>query len=131
VILGDCRSIRPVFVTGRGLPEHRGRPCLGLTVWTTVAVNRKPTPHWPLTGWAFEIHQAVPGVIGPGRVYLTGREPVMRMSTSRLALCCQSGPDATWETPISARSRSNGSRSLRMSRLLIARFTNESIAPWI
>lgn len=41
-----------------------------------------------------------------------GREPVMRMSTSLLALCCQSGPDATWETPISARSRSNGSRSL-------------------
>jgi hypothetical protein len=28
-------------------------------------------------------------------VYLIGREPVMRMSTSRLALCCQSGPDAT------------------------------------
>jgi hypothetical protein len=63
--------------------------------------------------------------------YLTGREPAMRMSTSLLALCCQSGPDATWETPISARSRSNGSRSLRMSRLLIARFTSESIAPWI
>jgi hypothetical protein len=64
-------------------------------------------------------------------VYLIGREPVMRMSTSLLALCCQSGPDATWETPIRARSRSNGSRSLRMSPLLIARFTNESIAPWI
>jgi hypothetical protein len=63
--------------------------------------------------------------------YLIGREPVMRMSTSLLALCCQSGPDATWETPISARSRSNGSRSLRMSRLSIARFTSESIAPWI
>ena len=28
-------------------------------------------------------------------VYLIGREPVMRMSTSLLALCCQSGPDAT------------------------------------
>jgi len=27
------------------------------------------------------------------------------MSTSLLALCCQSGPDATWETPISAWSR--------------------------
>jgi hypothetical protein len=63
------------------------------------------------------------------RIYLIGRDPVMRMSTSLLALCCQSGPDATWETPISARSRSNGSRSLRMSRLLMARFTNESIAP--
>jgi hypothetical protein len=64
-------------------------------------------------------------------VYLIGREPVMRMSTSLLALCCQSGPDATWETPISARSRSNGSRSLRMSPLFIARATNESIAPLI
>jgi hypothetical protein len=28
-------------------------------------------------------------------VYLIGREPVMRMSTSLLALCCQPGPDAT------------------------------------
>ena len=77
------------------------------------------------------------GVSGVARLdtspsgYLIGREPVMRMSTSLLALCCQSGPDATWETPISARSRSNGSRSLRMSPLLIARFTSESIAPWI
>jgi hypothetical protein len=63
--------------------------------------------------------------------YLTGREPVIRISTSLLALCCQSGLDATWETPIRARSRSNGSRSLRMSPLLIARFTKPSIAPWI
>jgi hypothetical protein len=63
------------------------------------------------------------------RVYLTGREPVIRISTSLLALCCQSGLDATWETPIRARSRSNGSRSLRMSPLLIARFTKPSIAP--
>jgi hypothetical protein len=28
-------------------------------------------------------------------VYLIGREPVMRMSTSLLALCRQSGPDPT------------------------------------
>jgi hypothetical protein len=28
-------------------------------------------------------------------VYWIGREPVMRMSTSLLALCCQPGPDAT------------------------------------
>jgi hypothetical protein len=41
------------------------------------------------------------------RVYLTGREAVMRMSTSLRTLCCQSGPDATFETPIGARSRSN------------------------
>jgi hypothetical protein len=47
--------------------------------------------------------------------YLAGREPVMRMSTSLLALCCQSGLVATLATPISARSRSIGSRSLRMS----------------
>jgi hypothetical protein len=26
--------------------------------------------------------------------YSTGREPVMRMSTSLLALCCQPGPEA-------------------------------------
>ena len=57
-------------------------------------------------------------------VYLTGREPVMRISTSLRALCCQSGLVATLATPISARSRSIGSRSLRMSPLLIARFTN-------
>src|SRR5579863_7234472 len=63
--------------------------------------------------------------------YFVGREPVMRISTSLLALCCQSGLLATLDTPISARSRSNGSRSLRMSPLLIARFTSESIAPWI
>jgi hypothetical protein len=56
--------------------------------------------------------------------YLIGREPVIRMSTSLLALCCQSGLDATLETPISARSKSNGSRSLRMSQLLMARFTS-------
>src|ERR1700686_629796 len=62
-------------------------------------------------------------------VYLIGREPMMRISTSLLALCCQSGPDATLETPIRARSRSNGSRSLRMSPFLIARFTSASIAP--
>jgi len=39
-------------------------------------------------------------------VYLSGREPAMSMSTSLLALCCQSAPEPTCETPISARSRS-------------------------
>ena len=63
------------------------------------------------------------------RAYLTGREPVMRMSTSFLALCCQSGPEARLETPISARSRSIETRSLRMSPLLIARFTNSQSLP--
>src|SRR6202007_1101723 len=63
--------------------------------------------------------------------YLAGREPVMRMSTSLLALCCQSGLVATLATPISARSRSIGSRSLRMSPLFIARFTRERSASWI
>ena len=46
-------------------------------------------------------------------LYLTGREPVMRISTSLLALCCQLGLDASSETRIRARSWSNGSRSLR------------------
>src|SRR5262249_14255848 len=45
------------------------------------------------------------------RLDLPGREPVMRISTSLLALCRQSGVDATLETPIRARSRSKGSRS--------------------
>jgi len=63
--------------------------------------------------------------------YLTGREPVMRISTSRLALCCQSGPVATLDTPISARSRWIGSRSLRMSPLLMARHTSDRIASQI
>ena len=57
-------------------------------------------------------------------LYRIGREPMMRISTSRLALCGQSGPDATLETPIRARSRSSGSRSGRMSPLLIARSTS-------
>ena len=52
------------------------------------------------------------------------REPVMRISTSLLALCCQSGLDATLDTPIRARSRSSGSRSLRISPLLMARSTS-------
>jgi hypothetical protein len=63
--------------------------------------------------------------------YSTGREPVMRMSTSLLALCCQSGLVATLATPMRARSRSIGSRSLRMSPLLIARFTSSRIASQI
>jgi hypothetical protein len=65
------------------------------------------------------------------RAYLAGREPVMRMSTSLLALCCQSGLVATLATPIRARSRSIGSRSLRMSPLFIARFTSARSASWI
>ena len=44
---------------------------------------------------------------GEAPVYLrSGREPVMRMSTNLLALCCQSGLVATLATPTSARSRS-------------------------
>ena len=34
------------------------------------------------------------GTESPG-AYFAGREPVIRMSTSLLALCCQSGLDAT------------------------------------
>ena len=64
-------------------------------------------------------------------VYLSGREPAMSMSTSLLALCCQSAPEPTCETPISARSRSYASRSLRRSPLFLARFTSPSIAAWI
>jgi hypothetical protein len=83
---------------------------------------------WPVLERALHYFvQALPP--SPRRAYVIGREPVMRMSTSLLALCCQSGPEATWETPTSARSRSNGSISLHMSPFLIARFTSASIAP--
>lgn len=64
----------------------------------------------------------------PGEAHFTGREPVMRIFTSRLALCCQSGSAATLATPIRARRRSSGSRSLRMSPLLMARFASVRIA---
>ncbi len=60
--------------------------------------------------------------------YRIGREPITRISTSRLALCCQSGLVAVLATPMRARSRSMASRSLRMSPLLIALFTSARIA---
>jgi len=41
----------------------------------------------------------------------------MRISTSLLALCCESGPEATLEMPTRARSSSLGSRSFRTSPL--------------
>ena len=62
-------------------------------------------------------------------MYSSGREPAMSMSTSLLPLCCQSAPGPIWEAPISARSRSYASRSLRRSPLFLARFTNSPIAP--
>jgi len=61
--------------------------------------------------------------------YQLSREPVIRMSTSLLALCCQSGLVDKFATPMRARRRSIGSRSFRMSPLLIARFTSARIAP--
>jgi len=63
--------------------------------------------------------------------YRMGLEPVTRISTSLLALCCQSGLVVTLATPTRARSRSIASRSFRMSPLLIARFTRERIASCI
>jgi hypothetical protein len=62
------------------------------------------------------------------RAYFAGREPAMRISTNLLALGCQSGADATLETPIKARSKSTGSRSLRMSPPSTPRFTSARIA---
>ncbi len=64
-------------------------------------------------------------------LYRMGRAPVIRISTSLLALCCQSGLVATLATPIRARSRSIGSRSFRMSPFSIARFTSARIASQI
>jgi hypothetical protein len=63
--------------------------------------------------------------------YLIACEPLSRISTSLLALCCQSGLDATLATPTRARSRSIGSRSFRISPLLTARFTSLRIASCI
>ena len=52
--------------------------------------------------WTVKGQAKVSTLVNPGRrtmvaprIYLIVREPVMRMSTSLLALCCQSGPDAT------------------------------------
>jgi len=63
--------------------------------------------------------------------YFNGRAPKIRISTNLRALCCQSGPAETLATPTIARRRSIGSRSLRMSPLLIARFTSARSAAWI
>ena len=54
----------------------------------------------------------------------TGREPVMRISTSLCALRCQSRLAETLATPTMAQRRSIGSKSLRMSPLLVARRTS-------
>ena len=62
------------------------------------------------------------------RPYLIGREPMIRISTSLLALCRQSRLDEMKPTPTRALSRSPGSTSLRTSPLLMARFTNARIA---
>jgi hypothetical protein len=48
-----------------------------------------------------------------------------------LGALLQSGPDATLDTPIRARSKSSGSRSERMSPLVIARSTSALIAALI
>jgi hypothetical protein len=61
--------------------------------------------------------------------FLLGREPLIKISTRRRALACQSGPKTTLETPTRARTKSNGSRSSRISPLAMARFTSNSIAP--
>ena len=65
------------------------------------------------------------------RGHFNGRAPKMRISTSLRALCCQSGLVATLATPIKARSRSMGSRSFRISPLLIARLTRARMASHI
>ena len=61
------------------------------------------------------------------RGHFNGRAPEMRISTSLRALCCQSGLAKTLATP--TRRRSIRSGSLRMSPLLMARFTSARIAP--
>jgi hypothetical protein len=65
------------------------------------------------------------------RAYFAGREPEIRMSTSLLALGCQSGLVVTWATPTRARRRSIGTKSFRTSPLSTARFTRARIASCI
>src|ERR1035438_5375446 len=98
-----------------------------------LAPIEKREAHWlPLLHWYEEARMSTArDWVRRDAVYLNGREPAMRMSTSLLALCCQSAPEPTCETPISARSKSDASRSLRRSPLLLARFTSPSIASWI
>jgi hypothetical protein len=61
------------------------------------------------------------------RVYEPGREAVMRICTGLLALCAQSGADATLETPMRARNRSSGEIGTnRRSRWLVP-----PASPWI
>ena len=106
-----------------------------LTCWQQLRSGGRQTAGWsPYPGRPLTHKRAASASasVGPGlqtTIYLAGREPVTRMSTSLRALCCQPGPDATWATPIRARSRSKGSRSRRMSPLLMARFTSASMAP--
>src|SRR5690242_7295638 len=104
-----CTRILAEFSVAGGHPDRSGDSLL----WLSSAADRTPD------------------CASPQADHLAGREPVMRMSTSLLALCCQSGLVATLATPISARSRSMGSRSLRMSPLLIARFTSARSASHI
>jgi hypothetical protein len=132
---------------GRQAPRVRqcGRKRL---VWSPISRRNKKTKDPPLRkpnpqGWAtpesrlrhatnWSRARCVQAAgSGDPSSYMIGREPVMRISTRRLALCGQSGLDATLATPTSARRRSIESRSFRMSPLLIARFTRARSASWV
>ena len=118
-------------------PEIRGsRKLAGLVTGSRLLVRKSSTDEMHVSGLRHSTNwsqarclRAADSDSASG--YVLGREPTMRISTSRFALCCQSGLVATLATPTSARRRSIGSRSLRMSPLLIARFTRERIASCI
>ena len=110
-----CESAHPGEVT-------RQRPVARLYASANFSVNESPDGSRRTASGLSTTRELA-------RRFYFGCEPVIRISTSLLALSCQSGPVATLETPISARSRSNGSRSLRMSPLFVAAFTSASIAP--
>jgi hypothetical protein len=100
-------------------PEHcASQPDLALRNDLRAARGDIDMRHLPVSR---QSRSQIPGLFD-------GREPTMRISTNLLALGCQSGPDATLETPTRARSKSTGSRSLRISPLLTPRFTRARIA---
>jgi hypothetical protein len=131
---------------------HRRGPCLRTgqgVVWDLLNIFRfddqgRLVEEWVRTDYRSFLRQLATeagdhlkrharrsGQIRGCRGYFSGRAPKIRISTSLRALCCQSGLVDTFATPIRARRRSMGSRSFRMSPLLIARFTSARIAPQI
>jgi hypothetical protein len=97
------RSSRAAITTG-GSVRDRNNACQFVRLQSTFARSGLRTCESRLRAvrWPRPVDGS-PGCIAPRRlyrvdrreVYLIGREPAMRMSTSLLALCCQSPPEPT------------------------------------